>query len=98
LHAQEGLFTHIKSANSLFLINGSWPRFEVCAPEGSLKKLTLPNRMAPDLIRMLWAERISRAHLMPTLDNVTEALQHAWKSASAIPPTEPAAPATDGNA
>lgn len=40
-----------------------------------LSKFTLPISEAGELLRLLWLEGISRAHLMPTLDNVALALK-----------------------
>lgn len=81
LHAQEGLFTHIRSADYRFIDTGNWPTLQdVVAPAG-LRRLTLPKSEAKKLIRLLWAERVSKAHLMPTLDNVTRALRTVWKEA-----------------
>ncbi len=42
--------------------------------EGALKKLILPSSEAAELRRLLFAEGVSRAHLMPTLDNVRHTL------------------------
>jgi hypothetical protein len=81
LQAQEGLFTFISRANLLFLWNGRWPRLEDCAREGTLRRLTLPRSQGPELRRLLRTERISKAHLMPTLDNIKEALKDYWQHA-----------------
>lgn len=43
-----------------------------------VKKLTLPASEADEFLRLLWAEGISRAHLMPNYDNVTKALKDLW--------------------
>lgn len=39
------------------------------------RKLMLPTTEAPELLRLLWLERITKAHLMPTLDNVAGAVK-----------------------
>jgi hypothetical protein len=90
LHAQEGLFTYLTGADWHFLEHGKWPQFEARVFANSLRKLTLPNRETPELRRLLWAEGVSKAHLMPTLDNVAEALHNTWKTAALIPRLEPA--------
>lgn len=35
----------------------------------------MPVSQAPELLRLLWIERITQAHLMPTLDNVANAVK-----------------------
>jgi hypothetical protein len=80
LHAQEGLFTYTGMADYEFLEKGAWPSLQSIIPDG-LRRLTLPKSEAHNLLRLLWAERISRAHLMPTLDNVAHALHSVWKLA-----------------
>jgi hypothetical protein len=44
-----------------------------------LKKLTLPSSEATELRRLLFAEGISLAHLMPTFDNIKATLQAHWE-------------------
>lgn len=83
LHAQDGLFTWLPTGDLHFLENGVWPSFEqVLAAHGNqpkvLRKVTLPTTEAGALLRILWRERISRAHLMPTYDNVTQTLLTKW--------------------
>ncbi|MGE0536242.1 MAG: FRG domain-containing protein [Pirellulales bacterium] len=79
LNAQEGLFTYSIAADFSYLKTGRWLSLEEILPKDSLRRLTLPKSEAPRLLRLLWAERVSRAHLMPTLDNVTETLQSIWR-------------------
>lgn len=66
-----------------FINHGRWPSLENFIPEegkvfdGSrslLRKLTLPVTEADELLQLLWAENVSRAHLMPTYDNIVESL------------------------
>jgi hypothetical protein len=78
MHAQEGLFTYFVGADLNFLTNGKWPSVDGAVSRVGLRKLTLPASEVPDLKRRLWAEGVSRAHLMPTLDNVTKALESVW--------------------
>lgn len=81
LLAQKAVFTHDKGANGWFLKTGVWRSVEEAIDNNPeyLKKLTLPVREVGELLRLLWLEGISRAHLMPTYDNVTRALQtKAW--------------------
>jgi len=41
----------------------------------TVRKITVPKSEAGEILRLLWVEGISRAHLMPTYDNVTAALK-----------------------
>lgn len=51
-----------------------------CGGKGSkIKKITLPTSEAGEVLRILWLEGITRAHLMPTKDNVVTALKTKWK-------------------
>jgi hypothetical protein len=85
LHAQDALFVWDIGADHHFLQHGAWPSFEDLiaeVPEAfpglALRKLILPVREVNHLLQLLWRERISRAHLMPTYDNVTAALKVKW--------------------
>ncbi len=77
LLAQKAVFTHDKEANAHFLQTGNWRTVEEAIGNNPeyLKKITLPSREIGELLRLLWIQGISRAHLMPTYDNVTHALQ-----------------------
>lgn len=80
LHAQSGVFTYDSFADKSYIENGFWPNFEnIFINDGdflrSLVKFTLPTSEAGEVLRLLWLEGISRAHLMPTLDNVASALK-----------------------
>lgn len=83
LHAQEGIFTYMEFADRHFLMNAQWPRLNETVLPGTLWKMTLPVSEALELSRLLWAERISKAHLMPTLDNVTSSLTEMWQKVAA---------------
>lgn len=82
LRAQSGLFTVDLQAENLLLKNGHYPSLEesVKRLRGNYKsyhypqKLTLSVSEAPELMRLLWLERVTHAHLMPTLDHVAEAV------------------------
>lgn len=83
LHAQDGLFTWLCTGDAYFVEHGSWPPFEEhLEPDYDrgkpLRKLTLPVEQADDLLKILFRERISRAHLMPTYDNVVATLRTKW--------------------
>jgi len=81
LHAQEGLFTYpeLTNAEYQFVQSGKWPTLEESVSHDGLCKVTLANSEIPELTRLLWSERITKAHLMPTLDNVNAALRTAWR-------------------
>jgi hypothetical protein len=81
LHVQDALFTWIEGADCYYLANGSWPSVEAylashattfAAPP--LRQITLPSGEADALLQLLWRERVSRAHLMPTYDNIAAAI------------------------
>jgi hypothetical protein len=81
LAAQEGLFTFVPHGNALFAGTGVWPSIEDCVSKGTLRCLTLPRNQGPELRRLLWADGISRAHLMPSLDNIRVSLDDFAKLA-----------------
>jgi FRG domain len=81
LHAQSGLFIYDRAANIHYLREGYWRSFEELlkftphrGDSPILRKITLPATESLTLLRLLAAENITRAHVMPTLDNVTESL------------------------
>jgi hypothetical protein len=94
LDAQNGLFTWSPDAYPWFLRSGRFPTFEdvveavaARADRGALtlpllRKLTLPASEVPALLKILWREQVTRAHLMPTYDHVTASLklQATWKA------------------
>jgi hypothetical protein len=82
LHAQAGLFTYNYAADLYFVLDGKWPQIENIMTPETLKKLTLPISEAGELLRLLFAEGVSRAHLMPTLDNVRHTLDSFWEEAA----------------
>jgi hypothetical protein len=77
LHAQEGLFTWFPAAGMRFATRGSWPNLEV-GRQSAIRKLTLPRSEVGELARLLAAEEITHAHLMPTHDNITQSLGQFW--------------------
>lgn len=42
------------------------------------RRIMLPISEAAELFKLLWIEGVTRAHLMPTYDNIVEALQSKW--------------------
>ncbi len=88
-HAQKAVLTFDTRAEDYYLWKGVYPSIDetipkfpedVCIKEPSVsKKLTLDAKEAPELLRLLWLEGVSRAHLMPTVDNVTTSLELKFK-------------------
>lgn len=86
LRAQDGLFLYPAAACMHFARHGNWPCFErfalateQAAKESAIQKLTLPVSEVGELLRLLWLEGVSKAHLMPTYDNITAALLTKWR-------------------
>ena len=101
LHAQSGLFIIDDWPYADFALTGEWPSHEdvlsdycsrpdACvALRGNVAcKITLPASMAPSVTEILWHERISRAHLMPTLDCVSQTVLGAyeWRNPKSVFP------------
>jgi len=92
IQSQEGIFTLYKKADDYFLKNGHYPSFEEIYfynktyvlddveyyPMGGFQKITLPHSEAGELLRLLNAMGISRAKLMPTLDNIATSIK-TWQ-------------------
>ena len=86
IHSQRALFTLDSLADDWYIENGKWPTFEDAVrhshlpPHQYLRKYTLPISQAGEVLRLLWLQGITRAHLIPTLDNVTSAIstQTRW--------------------
>jgi FRG domain len=87
LHAQKGLFTYHWSGDFVYARTGKWPRMEQDVETEYLRKLTLSRNQVPELQKLLWAERITRAHLMPTLDNISKCLESNWDRSEKMRPT-----------
>jgi len=83
---QKGLFTYQWYAHTYFFKHGRWPtiaetrqrsnmnKLYTFEPE-TIQKLTLPAARCKELLDLLWKEDISRAHLMPSYDNVVKTLK-----------------------
>jgi hypothetical protein len=86
LHAQKGLFVSATYGCAHYAVSKQWPALESFALdvsskiyEPTIRKLTLPCAEVGELLRLLCLNGISRAHLMPTLDNVTQTLNSRWQ-------------------
>ena len=98
LHAQSGCFVWDPDANADFALNGNWPpQLEVIEgvhrtyrgthlPRPWICQFLLSHQDAGQVVEMLWKERISRAHLMPTFDNVTNSLWESleWRKSNSL--------------
>jgi len=86
LAAQSGLFTSISAAGIFFMQNeGSRPALETFVAQASpsetvLMKLVMSHDHVPELREILCRERISRATLMPTLDNIARDVSDKWRA------------------
>lgn len=90
LHAQDGAFTFDSGGEQFYFIHKRWPtlpetinevleEFPARFSTPLLRKITLPAEEANELLRLLWVEQISLAHLMPTYDNVATSLKSQWE-------------------
>lgn len=88
MYAQKGFFTVDRQLDQEYLKSGEWrPQDRVIEdlrqaseePEELLRKLTLPFSEAKALLRALYHEGISPAHLMPSLENVEHTLRYRVK-------------------
>jgi hypothetical protein len=88
LRAQDGLFTVDTEADAFYITHGEYPHlmeslFDLGGePTAAYKpiKYVLPSSEAHELIRMLYLEKVTKAHLMPTLDNVAQTVVSKWQS------------------
>lgn len=84
LRSQGGLFLYDREANRRFLDSAAWPNLDAAidaswtgpAEDMPFLKITVPVDQARDILRLLFFERITPAHLMPTLDNVAETVMY----------------------
>ena len=85
--SQEGILLFDCNADSFYLEHGYYP--DLMTSQYTLKdyptpivrpyKLVLSVDHIPDLIRLLFLERITKAHLMPTLSNVADTVKNKWR-------------------
>jgi len=86
LRSQAGVFIHPTYGCAHIANTGNYPKLQTFAKQihdacdtPIIRKLTLPCTEVGELLRLLWLRGVSRAHLMPTIDNVTSALNSRWK-------------------
>jgi len=83
LHAQSGFFTIDQWAEYQYLFTGRFPSLEdkIDRKRGqrdephNAKKYLLPFTETREVLRLLWLEGVTRAHLMPTVDNIVATLK-----------------------
>lgn len=79
--AQGGLLVYDRQASRRYLQHGLWIAFEDILQEkyqhevDVIRKVTLPISEAVNALKLLMLEGITRAHLMPTWDNVASTLK-----------------------
>lgn len=75
LRAQRGILIWDAQAERQYMEEGVWHTMDAILPElTEVRRLELPVSEARRLRRLLLAESVSRAHLMPSLDNVAIAV------------------------
>lgn len=87
LHAQKGVLIADLSADAHYISTGSYPDLMTSFahskkfPVDSIvpRKFMLPTTQAPELLRLLSIEGVTRVSLMPTLGHVSETLKLRWK-------------------
>jgi hypothetical protein len=87
LRAQEGVFVVDIEADMHYIKTGHYPHLMESLfgigghPAGyNPIKFVLPASLAPELLRLLFLERVTKAHLMPTLDNAAQTVINKWRS------------------
>lgn len=71
LHAQDGILLSIRNSESHFKEKGEvWPTLTDLVDDSQFRKIILPGRGRADLLARLERVRMTRAHMMPTLENV----------------------------
>lgn len=85
LRSQQGLFINPVYGCAHIASTGTFPDLQSFAVEVQrrtaepvIRQFTLPHSEVGQLLRLLWLKGVSRAHLMPSIDNVTHALSSRW--------------------
>jgi hypothetical protein len=79
LYAQRGLFTCDRLGDTFYLDQGRRPYLTDRIDVTKLRKIVLPKAEVANLRHALFLENVSRAHMMPTLDNVISTLRKKWE-------------------
>lgn len=84
LRAQEGLFVWCEDGGAYYWKHRRWPSLvdviedNYSGGPAPVRLITLPVSEVDALERLLWRERISLAHLMPTHDNIARTAIRNW--------------------
>ncbi len=86
LAAQKGVFSYYgksKSIRKFYKLNQRWPGIDELLDKAIvdrpvLMKVILQSKHVPKLRELIDREQITKAHLMPTLDNVVETVTSRW--------------------
>jgi hypothetical protein len=87
LHAQDALFLYDPLCAQEFRARGTWPSLREAVISSNLpdscskpyiRKVVLTGSESGHLLDLLRREHVDRAHLMPTLDNVVQAMNASW--------------------
>ncbi len=70
-YLKHGVFLGIERSTEEFYRDG----LHASSPDMAPRKFVLPQTEAPELLRLLWLEGITQAHLMPSFDNVTQSVK-----------------------
>ncbi len=90
LHAQDGLFLWYAFGSQYFFNRVMWPEFQDVVENSfkdgppPLRRIELPVSESAALNTLLWRERISLAHLMPTYDNIARSVGGLWGKIAGI--------------
>nr|WP_243749542.1 FRG domain-containing protein [Pseudoteredinibacter isoporae] len=77
LRCQQGMFTNIKGANTIFLEDGAWPDLlSLTSSKFQIQKRRLPASESDDLLRLLYDLDISRESLFPSLANAAASYKY----------------------
>jgi hypothetical protein len=88
LRAQDGVFIVDTEADIYYIKNGKYPHLMESLfglgghpiPPYKPIKYVMPISEAEELIRILYVEKVTKAHLMPTLDNVAQTIVNKWRA------------------
>lgn len=87
LRVQRSLFLVDPAAEYFFIRNGTYPELGESMWDKTLPyvmghpslRLSLPKTECRELLRLLYLERVSLAHMMPSLDNVARTAKTVWE-------------------
>ena len=80
LHAQEGVSLTWSDPIPWFRDHREWPALDDDFTEGTLRKIEFPSELRGEILRRLWREGITRAHLMPSYENAASTLRSRYEA------------------